>query len=392
MKIRKGRRLGFLVVLGVMLLAVTAIGQVRFGAQMNYSAVLETYNVYYCTYDQAKSYCSHAYPNTRWDPNQYPFFVWCEMDAGGVWDNPSDEWWRWRCRFDYRNFGYFTNSTEGDILFPELHGNAPTAEAQRQMYDPCEVGHVMYCHYSSGSNCTIQVDQHAYNAQTYQWEVDVSDGLLPNACEVLASWNYPVYIQRLDIFQQDGFMGRNATRSHDVDGFVFRDDGFPLNHPNWHHPEYHPYQIGGYSEYVPYAGCSEAVSDYVDLRAEEGGRSYVNNDMNHIRSAAGNISDMIVDDCESEANWYEWVALRIFGVNTCYKVANQLINTFMNRCNYNTSNYYYTLHPIGPVSGPQDELEKIRAGSAPYCGDGSCNGGETCSTCSTDCGGCGGGY
>jgi hypothetical protein len=32
------------------------------------------------------------------------------------------------------------------------------------------------------------------------------------------------------------------------------------------------------------------------------------------------------------------------------------------------------------------------AGGNPYCGDGTCNGAETCSTCSTDCGSCGGGY
>ena len=40
---------------------------------------------------------------------------------------------------------------------------------------------------------------------------------------------------------------------------------------------------------------------------------------------------------------------------------------------------------------PQDDDEDNTSPTTPYCGDGACNGSETCSSCAQDCGGCGGG-
>ena len=60
----------------------------------------------------------------------------------------------------------------------------------------------------------------------------------------------------------------------------------------------------------------------------------------------------------------------------------------------NGTPYYFVVineDAFGNYIATSTEVSAIPTAAAPYCGDGSCNGSETCSSCPADCGSCGGG-
>lgn len=81
--------------------------------------------------------------------------------------------------------------------------------------------------------------------------------------------------------------------------------------------------------------------------------------------------------------------------SSSWEVGN-VLQTVVGNLNYNT-NYYFAATALGNVSenGSIVNKESVKSNEVvyfkvalPICGDGSCNGTETCSTCAKDCGVC----
>ncbi len=120
----------------------------------------------------------------------------------------------------------------------------------------------------------------------------------------------------------------------------------------------------------PLAGT--APLNNVDLRATVTG------------TATGTVNYMF--DCENDGIWDSPDTFYFKGVKTTLK-------DFVNQCNYsNPGTYTAKVKVERDIASPAEDTVIIIVSSvpppAPRCGDGDCNGTETCLTCSKDCGDC----
>ena len=98
-------------------------------------------------------------------------------------------------------------------------------------------------------------------------------------------------------------------------------------------------------------------------------------------TAIGTVNYMF--DCESDGIWDSPDTFYYKGIKTTLK-------DFINQCNYSSPGTYTAKVKVErDIASPaEDTVTIIVNPSGPQCGDGECNGTETCLTCSQDCGYC----
>ncbi len=98
-------------------------------------------------------------------------------------------------------------------------------------------------------------------------------------------------------------------------------------------------------------------------------------------TAEGTVNYMF--DCENDGIWDSPDTFYYKGIKTTLK-------DFVNQCNYpNSGTYTAKVKVERDIASPaEDTVTIIVSPTAPQCGDGECNGTETCLTCSKDCGYC----
>jgi len=98
-------------------------------------------------------------------------------------------------------------------------------------------------------------------------------------------------------------------------------------------------------------------------------------------TAIGTVNYMF--DCENDGIWDSPDTFYFKGVKTTIK-------DFVNQCNYSSPGTYTAKVKVErDIASPaEDTVTIIVNPSGPQCGDGECNGTETCLTCSKDCGYC----
>jgi hypothetical protein len=82
-----------------------------------------------------------------------------------------------------------------------------------------------------------------------------------------------------------------------------------------------------------------------------------------------------------------------FGEGTNFTTTGNLLHSFLFSGMSDGQSYtlYYKCNDTSGNVNSASTAHSFSVSAAPYCGDGSCNNGETCSSCSADCGSCGGG-
>jgi len=97
-------------------------------------------------------------------------------------------------------------------------------------------------------------------------------------------------------------------------------------------------------------------------------------------TAIGTVNYMF--DCENDGIWDSPDTFYYKGVKTTLK-------DFVNQCNYSSPGIYIAKVKVErDTASPAEDTVTIITSSVVECGDGECNGTETCSTCSRDCGYC----
>jgi len=253
--------------------------------------------------------------------------------------------------------GYIYPVNAGDLQFWDPIPGDLISALQNKWFNPNGArAHSSICETSSSGNCTRMVNTRAdFSASAFADKVDKCAGKLsPDACSVLQKLGPGVsYRYQKDIRGGYAFSAKTAS---DQAAFASKAVDYTSDVVAGY-----PYQLGGFSEFIHHSQCSEYLADHLGLTYDEGYRQFMA-DYDTVQRFASDTWGMIFLACEGVAPdtniWLELLG-EIFcgngGVSyTCGRIANQVVNSFLNRCSADTADFsdgYYDpntkVHGIG---------------------------------------------
>ena len=277
--------------------------------------------------------------------------------------------------YDKNNYatrpGYIYPVNQGDLQFWDPIPGDLLSTLQNSWFNPNGArAHSSICESSSSGNCTRMVNTRAdFSVSAFVDKVDKCAGKLsPNACSVLQNLGPGVsYRYQNDTRGGYAFSAKTAT---DQAAFASK----AVNYTSDVAAGY-PYQVGGFTDFIHHSQCSEYLADHMGLTYDEGYRQYIapyDTVFNLANTTVGLIYNACMGTAPSPSFFMELLSAIFCGnmgpSQACMNIANQVVNSFLNRCGADTqaySNGYYdphtTVHRIGDdaypyPTGPQTDV------------------------------------